>query len=434
MAQYTRDEIAQILRTAGIPEKDIPVMVAIAMAESSGNSDAIGDEDLVNDKWNESIGLFQIRSLKNPEQFSGSDKLRVREDLFDPINNAKAAYAISKQGTNWTPWTTFTKGTYKNYMGEQSSRSNMRNKIKVVGKGKGKPIAMGDDNFLNADDDVDLSLAQQIAKKYPELESIWNASLDEDVTDEQLDKLMRSTKFYKTFPEQARKKILLASQDPATFSALQQDIRAQVRQTFETYGATNVDDNKVNRLADRAIFYDLSAEELVKIVADSIDFNAAYLQGIAGTTSRDLQKLASQYGISLPQNSIELKNYTKDVITKKRTKEDITEIWKQDMMRNFPAFKARFDAGATLEDVASPYRDLMSEYLEIPKEQIRFNDKTLLGMMQGINSKDGSPRALSLSEGLDSIKKDPRWAYTKNAQQTILSAMQDVFALMRENQ
>ena len=31
---------------------------------------------------------------------------------FDPIGNAKAAIQISQDGTNWSPWTTYTSGAY----------------------------------------------------------------------------------------------------------------------------------------------------------------------------------------------------------------------------------------------------------------------------------------------------------------------------------
>ena len=31
---------------------------------------------------------------------------------YDPLGNAKAAVIISDDGTNWTPWTTYTSGAY----------------------------------------------------------------------------------------------------------------------------------------------------------------------------------------------------------------------------------------------------------------------------------------------------------------------------------
>jgi hypothetical protein len=148
MAQYTEAEIIQILRDADIPEKDIPIMVAIAMAESRGDSDAIGDEKLANDKWDASIGLFQIRSLRNPNdpRFNKADKLRIKNKLFDPVYNAKVAYEISKKGKTWKDWTTFTEGTYKQFMNTNPSRSNIR----LAGggiKGRSKPITMAEENI-----------------------------------------------------------------------------------------------------------------------------------------------------------------------------------------------------------------------------------------------------------------------------------------------
>ena len=148
MAQYTREEIIDILVKAGVPNKDIPIMVAIALAESRGDSDAIGDKDRVNSKWDESIGLFQIRSLKNPNdpKFNEADKLRIKDKLFDPVYNAKVAYEISKKGKTWKDWTTFNEGTYKEFMSTGPSRSNIR----LAGggiKGRSKPITMAEENI-----------------------------------------------------------------------------------------------------------------------------------------------------------------------------------------------------------------------------------------------------------------------------------------------
>jgi LysM repeat protein len=64
----------------------------IAMAESSGEQFATGAAG--------ERGYWQI----NPDHGSLS--------TYDPLGNAEAAVAISANGTNWTPWTTFTSGAY----------------------------------------------------------------------------------------------------------------------------------------------------------------------------------------------------------------------------------------------------------------------------------------------------------------------------------
>lgn len=147
---YTTDQIIALLVRAGIPNEDIPMMVALALAESEGKVGAVGDKNLVNEKWDESIGLWQIRSLKNPNDptYNDTDKLRVKEKLFDPVYNAQVAYAISKQGKDWTDWSTYNDEKYKRYMPAGPARSELRDKIQVAGggiRGRSKPITMAEE-------------------------------------------------------------------------------------------------------------------------------------------------------------------------------------------------------------------------------------------------------------------------------------------------
>lgn len=93
----------------------LDIALGVSRAESGGYSDAVGDVSLVNDKWGPSIGLFQIRSLRHPGDYLYPDTLRVASDLRDPVKNAAAAYAISKKGTVWTPWSVFNSGSYQQY-------------------------------------------------------------------------------------------------------------------------------------------------------------------------------------------------------------------------------------------------------------------------------------------------------------------------------
>ncbi|MDH6493271.1 hypothetical protein M2157_009357 [Streptomyces sp. SAI-127] len=108
-------ELRALATQAGFTGSDIKIAAAVAMAESKGDPVVIGDQNLVDHKWGPSIGLFQIRSLKHPGQFSPPDTLRVAAKLKDPLYNAKTAKAI-KDAHNWKQWSTFTSGAYKQYM------------------------------------------------------------------------------------------------------------------------------------------------------------------------------------------------------------------------------------------------------------------------------------------------------------------------------
>lgn len=80
--------------------------IAIAKLESDFNPDAVGDTGLVNATWGPSVGLWQIRSLRAE---SGKGTSRDETRLKDPAFNAQAMASISKNGTDWSPWTTWTR-------------------------------------------------------------------------------------------------------------------------------------------------------------------------------------------------------------------------------------------------------------------------------------------------------------------------------------
>jgi hypothetical protein len=66
----------------------------IAMAESGGRQYALSPTD--------DFGYWQINVSHGPA-----------EATFNPVGNAKAAIAISDNGRNWSPWTTYVDGLYR---------------------------------------------------------------------------------------------------------------------------------------------------------------------------------------------------------------------------------------------------------------------------------------------------------------------------------
>jgi LysM repeat protein len=107
-AVYGPSQIAQAAK-AGCPQLSssaLNVAVKVAMAESGGNTDAH------NPYGEDSRGLWQINVRAHGSPWG---------NLYDPVTNAKAMCDISKGGTSWGPWTTYTKGLYLNQPGYTGS-------------------------------------------------------------------------------------------------------------------------------------------------------------------------------------------------------------------------------------------------------------------------------------------------------------------------
>lgn len=120
MAKQLSDaQIAGAAKAAGFSGSNLAKAVAIALSESSGNAEAHNAVPPDN-----SYGLWQInmQGSMGParrKQFG----LKSNNDLFDPVTNAKAAYAIAGGGKNFRPWSTYTSGAYLRYMSRANKAS-----------------------------------------------------------------------------------------------------------------------------------------------------------------------------------------------------------------------------------------------------------------------------------------------------------------------
>lgn len=96
--------IAQLRELAqAVGMQDWETGAAVAMAESHGDSQAVGDKG-------DSIGLWQINVPSAPKAYKNATMLK------DPGFNAQAALSMSNGGTDFSPWTTFRNGAYKKFL------------------------------------------------------------------------------------------------------------------------------------------------------------------------------------------------------------------------------------------------------------------------------------------------------------------------------
>ena len=90
-------QLAQVCARAGFRGAALTNAVAVALAESGGDTQAVNvNSDATRSR---DRGLFQINSRWHPEVTDAA--------AFDPAANAAAAYRISAGGTDWSQWSTW---------------------------------------------------------------------------------------------------------------------------------------------------------------------------------------------------------------------------------------------------------------------------------------------------------------------------------------
>jgi hypothetical protein len=108
VASLSQNQIYALARQAGLSDSRAVTAAAIAMAESGGNPESHNATPP-----DDSYGLWQINMLGSlgPAR-RAVYRLKANTDLYDPATNARVMSALSKQGADFNPWTTYTWGRY----------------------------------------------------------------------------------------------------------------------------------------------------------------------------------------------------------------------------------------------------------------------------------------------------------------------------------
>lgn len=108
MATLVAVQIAAFAHSGGFPAAVLPTAVAIALAESHGNTSAKGGP---NSNGSYDWGLFQINDVHNPSEAQKTD----------PLLNSQMAFSIYKTAGGFTPWATYNHGTYKSHLSDATA-------------------------------------------------------------------------------------------------------------------------------------------------------------------------------------------------------------------------------------------------------------------------------------------------------------------------
>jgi hypothetical protein len=137
--QLTMQQLVGLAKGAGFNENESVIMAAIAKAESGGRSNAKNFKPP-----DKSYGLWQINMIGRlgPARIKEFG-LSSEDQLFDPVTNAKAAYAIRKsQGLS--AWTVYKTGAYKNFLSQaETARSAPSLRTSPSFKGSGIELGKG---------------------------------------------------------------------------------------------------------------------------------------------------------------------------------------------------------------------------------------------------------------------------------------------------
>jgi hypothetical protein len=204
-------------------------------------------------------------------------------------------------------------------------------------------------------------------------------------------------------------------------SAQEVKVKADAIRIYATDLGVGLDDAAVNKLAREWAAGNFDTTTIKPQIARSgkIDF----AKGAAAEQLNTLKELAGSYGMQYDQGWYN--TAATNVLTGKDDIETYKQYVKDQAKSKFPTLVAQLDQGFTVRQLASPYIQTMSNILEIDPNTIGLNDLYVNQALTGLDA-EGKPSTKPLWQFEQDLRKDPRWNFTKNAQDSLMNTTRKV--------
>lgn len=401
---YKQGSLMHTLYKVGFRDRGLAIAYAVAMAESGGRPRAHNGNAGTGDN---SYGLFQINMLgaMGPERREryGLDSNR---DLFDPVTNARIAYKMSNGGKDWGAWTTYTRGTYKQYLDAgltKASRAPSGGGGRVGGRG-GK-LDMGNYGYVQAFLDTHPQVAAKIEQ-----------ARREGWTEAKLQGEIKETNWWKNRTEAQRRWDLISAESPEGEAKDIIDAKADDLKAIFSRSGVKLTKRELKELSKKAAINDWDEGEMMAAAARFFDMtgkkNQGPLTGVAGETVSQIDQMMYDWGIKVDR-------HTKERWTKRVLRGDLDVETMEDKMREqakalFPSLAKDLDV-YSVRDMLQPYLMVAADELGIPPEQMSTFDPKWLKPLKGKNEN----QRMDMDEWLAHIRNDKKygWDNTANARE-----------------
>lgn len=421
-------DLMSVLKQAGFKGEGLKMAYAIAMAESSGNAKAHNPNASTGDN---SYGLFQINMLgaMGPERMKQYG-LSSYEDLFDPLTNAKVAFKMSNGGKNWGPWSTYNNGMYQSFYGQSGAKVGNSSGGYYAGSGYSSEGGVVVAKLSSKELAEQYGFVSSFLNSNKELKDLFALAVKEGMSPEKFQAKLKDTKWWKSTSKDQREWLLKVKSDPATAKQDLAQAKIKAKQIGNQLGIveSKFTLEKIANAAYNMVAKGWDESQIRYYLGQYVYFGKGKHQGEGGENFDQLQQYAYAMGVTMSGQwyADKSRNIVKGTASLQDYKSEILSKAKA----SFPQWSKQIDGGQSVADLAQPYLQSMTQILELPGGSVNLFDPTIKKALNYTNSKTLSREAKPLWQFENELRSDPRWAKTKNAQDSLMQVGHKVLADM----
>lgn len=278
---------------------------------------------------------------------------------------------------------------------------------------------------LNEQQAEQYGLTVNMLNAFPELKDIFKQATDGQWTVDRFQAEFRNTDFYKSRSDTQRKAIVQQYTDPASYGQLWGTTQDHVRTLMGDMGADTNNWGNIQQIAGHMIFDGWTDEQARNGIGQMITFGSKGMAaGKAGVTQQNLNSYA--YSMGVQNADWWIQNAVRQVSSGQKTEQDFKNEIMSQAMAAFPQFSKQLQAGSTVQDLAQPYMQSMSQILEIAPGTVNVFDPTIRKALSYKDPTSGTAEAQPLWDFQNSLRSDDRWAKTQNAQDSAMGTAHKV--------
>lgn len=261
----------------------------------------------------------------------------------------------------------------------------------------------------------------------PELKKLLGKAVDGQWTGGKFQAELKNTKWWKKNSSSSRKAQVLKSGDPATYKATMEAARVQARQMAVEMGAI-LSDSKVEQLAKNIVHFEWNEAQIGNFLGKYVGFfKNGVLGGLAAQAEKEIERQAYDLGVQVTDQSI--LNNAQYLVRGLTTMQKIQGDLRGQAAGLYPGFAEQIKAGASMNEIAEPYRQAMAEELGIPDTDITMFTPQVKDALNHVDAK-GVPSAQPLRDFTRQLRNDPRWGKTDNATNQVFQVGRQVLGIM----
>jgi hypothetical protein len=188
--------------------------------------------------------------------------------------------------------------------------------------------------------------------------------------------------------------------------------------------------NYLAALGENAYLHNWTPQQLEGVITSNPEIVKKIKGGLYSAQTQDVADWAQTMGMNLSAG--DRTNFTqrlmgltdKNGVRVRSSVDDIKSEIRKNTATKYAVFADQINAGVTLWDLTSNYRQKAADLLEVDPDTIRWDDPLFKDgkIFQSVDPKDPSKIiARPLWEAAKMIKADERWQYTKNADETYMN-------------